>query len=92
MVGRELTDRFPKRPRCTSTEPILEVNDWCVHHPIYTEKQVVSHVSFHVNRGEIIGFSGLQGAGRTELAGPSSATATAPASPASSKSTAGKFT
>lgn len=68
MVGRELTDRFPKRPRCTSTEPILEVNDWCVHHPIYTEKQVVSHVSFHVNRGEIIGFSGLQGAGRTELA------------------------
>ena len=23
MVGRELTDRFPKRPRCTSTEPIL---------------------------------------------------------------------
>ena len=68
MVGRELTDRFPKRPRCTSTEPILEVNDWCVHQPIYTEKQVVSHVSFHVNRGEIIGFSGLQGAGRTELA------------------------
>ena len=29
---------------------------------------MVSHVSFHVNRGEIIGFSGLQGAGRTELA------------------------
>lgn len=29
---------------------------------------MVDHVSFHVNRGEIVGFSGLQGAGRTELA------------------------
>ena len=68
MVGRELTDRFPKRNRKTDGEPVLEVKNWCVHHPVYTEKEVVSHVSFHVNRGEIVGFSGLQGAGRTELA------------------------
>ena len=68
MVGRELTDRFPKRSRKTIGDPVLEVMDWSVHHPVYTEKEVVSHVSFHVNRGEIVGFSGLQGAGRTELA------------------------
>jgi putative multiple sugar transport system ATP-binding protein len=68
MVGRELTDRFPERERRTGGEPVLEARDWCVHHPVYTEKEVVSHVSFHVNRGEIVGFSGLQGAGRTELA------------------------
>lgn len=68
MVGRELTDRFPARERKNSGEAVLEVEDWCVRHPVYLEKEVVSHVSFHVNRGEIVGFSGLQGAGRTELA------------------------
>jgi putative multiple sugar transport system ATP-binding protein len=68
MVGRELTDRFPARERHTGGETVLEVKDWCVHHPVYTEKEVVDHVSFHVDKGEIVGFSGLQGAGRTELA------------------------
>lgn len=68
MVGRELTDRFPLRKSRSIGDAVLEVEDWCVHHPVYTEKEVVSHVSFHVNRGEIVGFSGLQGAGRTELA------------------------
>ena len=29
---------------------------------------MVDHVSFNVHRGEVVGFSGLQGAGRTELA------------------------
>ena len=68
MVGRELSDRYPKREHSVSAEQVMEVSDWCVYHPVYTEKEVVSHVSFHVNRGEIVGFSGLQGAGRTELA------------------------
>lgn len=68
MVGRELTDRYPARERDISDAIGLEVRDWTVYHPIYTEKCVVDHVSFNVHKGEIVGFSGLQGAGRTELA------------------------
>ena len=46
----------------------LEVRDWTVHHPLYPEKVVDNHISFNVHKGEVVGFSGLQGAGRTELA------------------------
>jgi putative multiple sugar transport system ATP-binding protein len=68
MVGRELTNRFPKRAHNISPEIGLEVEDWCVYHPVYIDKCVVNHVSFNIHKGEIVGFSGLQGAGRTELA------------------------
>ncbi len=68
MVGRELSDRYPAREHNISDEIGMEVRDWTVHHPIYTEKVVDDHVSFTVHKGEIVGFSGLQGAGRTELA------------------------
>ena len=68
MVGRDLTDRFPKRAEKHIGEINLEVKDWTVYHPLYTERKVVDHVSMNVRKGEVVGISGLMGAGRTELA------------------------
>ncbi len=68
MVGREITDRFPKRSGVAIGEVNLEVKDWTVHHPLYTERVVVDHVNFNVKKGEVVGIYGLMGAGRTELA------------------------
>jgi putative multiple sugar transport system ATP-binding protein len=68
MVGRELTDRYPERVRGNIGEIALEVKDWNVTHPLYSERQVVKDVSFNVRKGEVVAISGLMGAGRTELA------------------------
>ena len=68
MVGREIEDRFPKRPHVQVGDISMEVKNWTVHHPVYQEKRVVDNVSFHIRKGEVVGISGLMGAGRTELA------------------------
>ena len=68
MVGRELTDRFPRRSGKPKSELAMEVKNWSVYHPLYAERKVVDNVSFKVHKGEVVGISGLMGAGRTELA------------------------
>ena len=67
MVGREITDRFPKRHDVKIGDVNMEVKNWTVHHPLYTEKVVVDGVNFNVKKGEVVGIYGLMGAGRTEL-------------------------
>ncbi|MCB0913883.1 MAG: sugar ABC transporter ATP-binding protein, partial [Propionibacteriaceae bacterium] len=59
MVGRELTNLFPKEDAPIG-EVVLSVRN-------LTRNGIVHDVSFDLRRGEILGLSGLMGAGRTEV-------------------------
>ncbi len=67
MVGRDMADRYPPRDRKLG-EIFFEVRGWRVHHPEHAEREVVKGVDLNVRRGEVVGVSGLMGAGRTEFA------------------------
>ena len=65
MVGRELTERYPQRPRAYGATA-LSVKNWTVGGPRYGSV-ACKDISLEVKQGEILGISGLMGAGRSEF-------------------------
>jgi len=66
MVGRELTERFPREEH-TAGDVVMEVKNLSVYDPEGSGSLVIDNVSFQIRKGEILGIAGLMGAGRTEL-------------------------
>jgi len=60
MIGRDLTEMFPKRKNITLGDKVLEVNNLTNNN--------VEDINFYVRKGEVLGVAGLVGSGRTELA------------------------
>ena len=58
MVGREIKEKFP-RISCEKGKKILEVRN-------LNAGRMVRDINFELYEGEIVGFAGLMGAGRTE--------------------------
>ena len=61
MVGRTIYEATPEVPEHPSEEVVLDVRT-------LNRGRLVREVSFQLRRGEILGFAGLVGAGRTEVA------------------------
>lgn len=61
MVGRDLGNIYPRREPLAQRKPVLEVSG-------LTRNGVLNNIDFTLYQGEILGFAGLMGAGRTELA------------------------
>jgi ABC-type sugar transport system ATPase subunit len=66
MVGREIDQHFPARDLGRG-KPLLEVRGFSLPDPSGGKAWAVEEASFDLHEGEIVGFAGLQGSGKSEL-------------------------
>ncbi len=66
MIGREISDLYPERTNVIGEE-VLRVEGLTVEHPYIMNKNLIENVSFTVHAGEVLGFGGMVGAGRSEV-------------------------
>ncbi len=66
MIGRHLDAMYPVR-KANIGEEVLRVEHFRVAHPFAYGKSIIEDASFSLHKGEILGLSGLVGAGRSEL-------------------------
>lgn len=67
MVGRSIENIYPERDKNINDEVIFEVRDWSAYDPRRGRK-ILKDVNIKLRKGEVVGITGLMGAGRTELA------------------------
>ncbi len=60
MVGRDINQIYPPKTNTPQDEPLLEVKD-------LTKAGITQNINFTVHKGEVLGFFGLMGAGRSEM-------------------------
>lgn len=67
MVGRSIDNIYPSRGKSSLDDVIFEVRHWNAYDP-RRGRDLLQDVNIQLKKGEVIGITGLMGAGRTELA------------------------